>query len=85
MDMTMLLGGALGYGIDTESRTCSRYTQLLAGECEIMDFINAFNQDLPFIPICYRNAAVSYTNALQGGFTSCDADVFRGIENWSFK
>ena len=85
MDMTMLLGGALGYGIDTESRTCSRYTQLLAGECEIMDFINAFNQDLPFIPICYRNAAVSYTNALQGGFTSCDADVFSGIENWSFK
>ncbi len=85
MNMSMLLGGELSYGIDTESRTCSRYSQLLAGECEIMDFINAFNQDLPFIPICYRNAAVSYTNALRGGFTSCDADVFSGIENWSFK
>lgn len=86
MDLNQLLGGgAVSYGIDSTSRTCSRYSQLLAGECEIMDFINAFNQDLPFIPICYRNASVSFTNSLQGDFASCDADVFSGIETWSFK
>lgn len=86
MDLNQILGGgALSYGIDSTTRTCSRYAQLLSGECEIMDFINAFNQDLPFIPICYRNACVSFTNSLQGEFLSCDADVFSGIETWSFK
>ncbi len=86
MDMTQLLGsGSLSYGIDASSRACTRYTQLLSGECEVMDFINSFNQDLPLIPLCYRNASVSFTNALQGEFTSCDADVFNGIETWSFR
>lgn len=86
MNLNQLLGGGeISYGIDSTSRTCSRYAQLLTGECEIMDFINAFNQDLPFIPICYRNASVALTNSLQGDFRSCDYDVFGGIETWSFR
>lgn len=86
MDLGSLLsGGSLSFGIDPESASCSRYTQLLAGGCELMDFINTFNEDLPFIPLCYRNAAVSYTNEMQGDFNCCDADVYYDIETWSFK
>ncbi len=86
MNLNSLLGGGnLKFGINTESAACSRYAQLLAGECELMDFINTFNEDLPFIPLCYRNAAVSYTNEMQGDFNCCDADVFYDIETWSFK
>ncbi len=86
MDLNSLLGGGnLSFGINTEGAACSRYAQLLAGECELMDFINTFNEDLPFIPLCYRNAAVSYTNEMQGDFNCCDGDVFYDIETWSFK
>lgn len=86
MDLNQILGsGTVSYGINPSSRTCVRYAQLLSGKCEIMDFINAFNQDLPLIPLCYRNACVSLTNSLQGDFRSCDYDVFSGIETWSFK
>lgn len=73
------------FRIYAESESANRYSQLLAGGCEIMDFINTFNGDMPFVPLCYRNAAVSYSNSMQGGFASCDSDVFYDIETWSFR
>ena len=85
MDLSALLGGAAGYGVDPLSPSVSRYSQLLGGGCELMDFINTFNEDLPFIPLCYRNAAASYTNAMQADYACCDGDVFYDIETWSFK
>ena len=50
-----------------------------------MDFINTFNEALPFIPLCYRNAAVSYSNEMNSDANCCDGDVFYDIETWSFK
>lgn len=85
MDLSPLFGGTVGYGIDPECASAARYTQLLSGKCELMDFINTFNEDLPFIPICYRNAAASYTNSMKCSFNGCDSDVFYDIETWSFK
>jgi len=85
MDLSQLLGGAMGYGIDPEGTTALRYSQLLGGRCELMDFVNTFNEDLPLIPLCFRNAAVSYTNAIKADFNCCDGDVFYDIETWSFK
>lgn len=85
MDLSALLGGSASYGIDPLCTSVSRYTQLLSGGCELMDFINTFNEDLPLIPLCYRNAAASYTNAMQADYACCDGDVFYDIETWSFK
>ena len=81
----LLLGGSASYGISNISDSSSRYAQHLSGNCEIMDFINTFNDDLPFIPLCYRNAAVSYTNSMQADFACCDGDVFADIQSWKFK
>lgn len=86
MNLNSLLGsGSLSFGISPDNGACSRYAQLLNGGCELMDFINTFNEELPFVPLCYRNAAVSYTNEMQGEFNCCDSDVFYDIETWSFK
>lgn len=85
MDLTSLFEGTASYGTDPLCTSASRYTQLLSGRCELMDFINTFNEDLPFIPLCYRNAAASYTNAMQADFACCDGDVFYDIETWRFK
>ena len=85
MDLSPLLGGTQGYGINPLGVSVSRYSQLLSGKCELMDFINTFNEDLPLIPLCYRNAAASYTNAMQADFNCCDSDVFYDIETWRFK
>lgn len=81
----LFLGGSASFGISNISNTSKRYAQLLSGDCEIMDFVNTFNEDVPIIPLCYRNAAVSYTNSMQGTFACCDGDVFTDIHTWSFK
>ena len=62
-----------------------RYSEFLAGKCELIDFINTFSDDVPLIPICYRNALVSYTNALTADYNPHDTDVFCDIETWSIK
>jgi peptide/nickel transport system substrate-binding protein len=86
MNLSPLLGdGEANYGIDPFNEACLRYGQFLSGGCELMDFINSFNENLPLVPICYRNAAASYTNAMNSDFNCCDADVFYDIETWSFK
>lgn len=86
MDLSPLfMGGNASFGISNISATSKRYSQLLSGDCEIMDFINTFNEDLPIIPLCYRNAAVSYTNSIIASFACCDGDVFADIETWSFR
>ena len=81
----LLLGGNASFGISNVSESSSRYAQFLAGNCEIMDFINTFNEDVPLVPLCYRNAAVSYSNSMQSDFGCCDGDVFADIETWHFK
>lgn len=85
MDLSPLMGGDAAFGLDPLSAAATRYGQLLSGGCELMDFINTFNEDLPFIPLCYRNGAASYTNAMQSEHGCCDGDVFYDIETWSFK
>ncbi|MBO5858270.1 MAG: ABC transporter substrate-binding protein [Clostridia bacterium] len=86
MDLSpILLGGNASYGISNVSDSSSRYAQFISGNCEIMDFINTFNEDLPLIPLCYRNAAVSYTNSMQADFACCDGDVYADIQSWKFK
>lgn len=85
MNLSPFFGEQGLFGIDPLCSSAARYTQLLSGGCELMDFINTFNEDLPFIPLCYRNAAASYTNAMQGDFACCDGDVFYDIESWRFK
>lgn len=77
--------GTVSYGINPEGVAAKRYVQLLNGGCELMDFINTFNEDPPFLPLCFRNAAVSYATSLQNCYGCCDGDVFADIENWSFK
>jgi len=85
MDLSPLFGGTQGYGINPECAAVIRYNQLISGGCELMDFVNTFNEDLPFIPLCYRNGAASYTNSMNADFNCCDNDVFYDIETWSFK
>ncbi len=85
MDLSPLFDGTIKCGVDQSSPSASRYSLLLEGNCELMDFINTFNEDVPFVPLCYRNAAASYTNALNDGLCGCDSDVFYDIDSWRFK
>lgn len=87
MDLSPLLSpaGAAAIGLSADGKAAQRYAQMLAGDCELMDFVNTFAEDPPFLPLCYRNAVVAYTNAMEGDFTACEGDVFADIESWRYK
>ena len=85
MDLNPLFSGDLKIGIDPECVSAARYNQLLNGKCELMDFVNTFNEDLPVIPLCYRNAVASYTNSTNADFACCEGDVYFDIETWRYK
>ena len=77
-------GGALSSGIDTSGKTAQAYSQLLQGSATIGSFIDAFNSDMPFIPICYRKGVVSYTRELKGNINSYAGDLYSNINEWKF-
>lgn len=86
MDLTdLFMGGECAPGLTyaAQAKSFERYEQLRNGDCEIMDFINAFSAELPFIPLFYRYASACYTNSLDLCKTTCnDNDVFSNIESW---
>lgn len=88
MDISPLFdGGECGYGLteETQRRSFERYTQLKNGDCQLIDFINTFSTELPFIPLCYRCGSIFFPNMLvSGGAVISENDLFRGIENWTF-
>ena len=85
MDLEALFTGDSSYGYASVSESAEKYNDFLSDNCEIMDFINTFNSDMPLIPICFRNAVVSYTNAISGDFNCSEADVYYDIDTWSIK
>ena len=85
MDLSPILTGTVSYGINEDADTVLKYTDFLAGNCGIMDFINVCNEDMIIAPLCYRNGVASYTKSMRGDFRGCDADVFYDIDTWSLK
>ncbi len=85
MDLSPLFTGSASYGMAEDSESHAMYQTFIDGNCEIIDFINTFNSDMPFVPVCFRNAVVSYTRAIYGDFAPCDTDIFYDIESWSIR
>ena len=85
MDITPLLsaGGAVA-GATQQGSTLSAFNDWRSGKANINSVANAFNDETPFIPICYRYGSVSHTKGLGGTFTPTYYDIFSGIESWHF-
>ncbi|HOO25759.1 MAG TPA: ABC transporter substrate-binding protein [Clostridiales bacterium] len=87
MDLSPLLkpGGSVSYGIDTYSGASSTaYSEFLDSVIETDSFVKTFNDDLPFVPLCYRKAVVAYSRDLKKP-VSCDSlGLFCEIESWHF-
>lgn len=85
MDLSPMFDGTIRLDFAGDSLTSARYFSMLDGSCGLMDFINTFNEEMPFVPLCFRNAVVSYTKSMDGNFAACDCDVFCDIDSWSLK
>lgn len=87
MDLSPLLrsGGSVSSGIDTKSGAASAaYESFLNGKLEIKEFIDAFNSDAPFVPLCYRRGMAAFDRSLSIPQECNTSDIYSSIDSWIF-
>lgn len=85
MDLNAFFGGsgAAAHGIWNKT-SADAYRSFLAGEINLDAFMEAFSQDVPFIPLCYRKGIVASVKELNGTQSATTYDLFADIEEWHF-
>ena len=77
--------GSTSYGIDVGSnQTAKAYREYLSAESEIGSFILSFSQEMPFIPLLYRQGMICYAKSLHGDMQGYADNYFSNIENWYY-
>ena len=86
MSLSPLLksGGSVAYGINTSGAASTAYSAFLAGSSDVNTFIDAFNADMPFVPLCYRSGLAIYTRTMKYGNANHINDVYADIDSWDF-
>lgn len=86
MDFTPFLSsaGKAKYGIDLSSSVCDAYSDLRSGKIDVSTFVGVFDEELPFLPLCYREGAMYYSRALKYEGSPCIGDIYSNAYSWSF-
>ena len=77
--------GSTRYGIKlSSSKTAKAYGKYLEGDSEIGDFVLSFSQEVPFVPLLYRQCMICYSKSLQGDMQGYAENYFSNIEDWYY-
>lgn len=77
--------GATSYGIDLDnSEAAAAYTDYLNGKKEIGKFVLEFSEEMPFIPLLYRQGMICYSKSLHGDMQGYTGNYFSNIEDWYY-
>jgi len=77
--------GATHYGINVKkSPTAKAYTGYLSGNNEIGSFVLAFSQEMPFVPLLYRQGMICYSKSLHGDMQGYVDNYFSNIQDWYY-
>lgn len=71
----------LYYGLIPQN-TIDTWKSYLEGGATIEGVIEAFESELPFIPICYRLGMVCYSRSLSANMDVTESDLFMDMELW---
>ncbi|MBQ6421066.1 MAG: hypothetical protein IJK02_08350 [Clostridia bacterium] len=75
--------GAAVYGMDLETLGVDeQYARYAAGEMELKDFLYAFSESMPFIPLVFRNGEFCYSNTVKSRVETTEERLFLNIADW---
>jgi peptide/nickel transport system substrate-binding protein len=75
--------GATSYGIDLEnSKTAVTYDSYLNSKTELGKFMIDFTDEMPFIPVLYRQGMICYSKSLHGDMQGYVDNYFSNIQDW---
>ena len=79
------VSGGASHGINFGNCTVDEaYFRYKSGEISLDDFIAYFNNDMPFIPLIYRNGRFLYTRKITSELTATEGFFFSDMHNWTF-
>lgn len=76
--------GAASSGINLKGKTAAAYNSYLQGNNEIGKFILEFSDEIPFIPLLYRQGMICYSKSMHGDMQGYANNYFSNIEDWYF-
>lgn len=74
--------GALSYGIDTQSETANMYREYKSGSASIGEFLDAFCEEMPLIPLLYRCASVTSNAGMAVADSAVVSDYYHNADKW---
>lgn len=77
--------GNTKYGINLDnSKTRSAYLGYLYNENEIGKFVLEFSQEMPFVPLLYRQGMICYSKSMHGDMQGYVGNYFSNIADWYY-
>lgn len=76
--------GDAAYGI-TSSTIKSAYSDFKTGNIDINTFIGVFEEEIPFIPICYRTGIAYYSNEISFNGEMNEYEPYKNVNTWQTK
>lgn len=76
--------GKAKHGIDLKSPLCDAYFDFKEGKIDISTFESVFEEEMCFLPLCYRMGAVYYSRPLSFEGSPTESDIYSNIYSWSF-
>lgn len=76
--------GKANFGIDCSSSLADAYFDFKKGKIDLSTFVNVFDEELSFLPLCYREGTMYYSRALKFEGSPCENDIYSNIYSWSF-
>ena len=60
----------------------TKYFDYASGSESLDSFIRAFNESVPFIPLCFRNGQFCYSRRIGGTVEVTEDNIFGSINRW---
>lgn len=74
-------GGSASYGISSKT-VANAYNDFKTGSIDVNTFIRVFEEEKPFIPLCFRNYITYYSNEISFEGINNIYDPFKNIYSW---
>lgn len=81
MDLDPLFGGAARYGIASDGAAAQAYSRYRAGEGTLTEFLTAFGEDMPYIPLVWRCGFAGHDRRMSV-VTPNGYDPYYGFADW---
>lgn len=77
--------GSLSFGINSEFECIDKYRDFMSGKAEMQEFLDDFSDELPFIPIAYRQSITVRSDKIKTDSKTTVSDFYSNVNEWAVK